>query len=151
MWRVFCPLFCSKIYLYSWKLFDKMVELDSAYLQFDRQFYGENSRVLAILEKHGLIKGAHCLTELYHAGLILTDPAYILYMCHLFADAGLMNKLYEIVDSCRLGEGFLSKTIQKETGLSLPIIEAMFKIFEAKGYGTVHEYTGNITRYMGTA
>jgi hypothetical protein len=133
------------------EIFDKMVELDSEVLEFDEEFYAKNNRVLAIFDSKGLLKGKGVLSKRYYTHIILTDPVYILYLCNLFADTNSMKKLYETVDSCQPGDALLSRKLQEELDLPLPSIEAMFKIFEAKGLGLVSEFTGGITRYMGKA
>ncbi len=133
------------------EIFDKMVELNSKYLEFDEEFYAENNRVLTILDSKGLLKGQGNMTKRHYTRIILTNPVYVLYLCDLFIDKSSMEKLYETVDSCHLGEVILSKKLQEELSLPFPVIEAMFKIFEAKGLGFIDEFPGNNTRYMGKA
>jgi hypothetical protein len=126
-------------------IFDKMVELDSDVLEFDEEFYERYNRVLTILDSRGLLKREG------PPHISLTDPGYILYLCRLFADQASMETLYETIDSCPPGEAFSSQGLQEQLHLPLPSIEAMFKVFEAKGLGWVNECTGGFTEYIGTA
>jgi hypothetical protein len=132
-------------------IFDKMVELDSQYLEFDEEFYATNNRVLTIFDAERLLKGHGDMTRLYYTFIVLTNPLYILYLCDLFADKDSMEKLYKAVDSCHLNESLLSKDLQEELTLPFPVIEAVFEIFEAKGLGFLSKFPGNLTRYIGKA
>ena len=104
-------------------------------LDFDGHFYNKYSRALAALESQGYIKGSHALGKRFAAGLRLVDPTYIMYMCALEEDDLKMQKLLEVVDNCKVGEWLDGRRIKEDIDLPLPVIRAVFDIYEAKGFG----------------
>jgi len=58
-----------------------------------------------------------------------------MYLCALEEESMKMETLLEIVDNCKRGEWLDGKRIQEEIDLPLPVIRAVFDIYESKGYG----------------
>ncbi len=108
---------------------------DSTSLSFDEKFYNKYSRSLAVLESQGFLKGRHGLGKRYAAGIRITDPSYIMYLCALEEDCKKMEKLINTVDECTIGSSLNGHEMKKENFLPLPVINAVFEIFESKGYG----------------
>ena len=130
------------------RLYEKMKAEDSNLVEFEREFYEQYSRPLAALESQGLIRGNHGLDNSYSAGILFIDPSYIMYMCALCEDPTKMETLFKLVDECK-PRGFIDG---KKTGIDLPLpaIEAVFQIFESKGYG-LYDQTIGVSHYTGVA
>jgi len=126
----------------------KLENSDSLKLEFNDEFYNKYSQALAILESNGYIKGCHILGKKYAFGFRLVDPSYILYLCYLEEDGKKMLSLINVVDSCKKGECLDGKTVQNSINLPIPVIKAVFDIFESKGYGWCSKEIGTI-KYMG--
>lgn len=122
---------------------EKLTKLD-----FDDKFYKKYRRALATLESHGFIKGGHTLGKKYEAGIRLVDPSYIMYLCALEEDDEKMESLIKVVKDCEVGEWLDGKNIQTSIDLPLPVIKAVFDIYESKGYGICSKEIGSI-KYMG--
>jgi tRNA A37 N6-isopentenylltransferase MiaA len=123
---------------------------NSPRLQFSKEFYDEFSRPLAALESQGLIQGLHTFGDSFFAGLRITDPTFIMYMCSLFEDSSRMQGLVEDVDSCEKGTWLDGKDLQEKHALPIPVIAAVFRIYESKGYGLTSGEIG-VTKYCGKA
>ena len=119
-------------------------ESDKSDIELPDELYERYSRALSNLESEGLIKGIHTLTKRYYGGFIITDPSFIIYMCVQYEDNKKMEKLYKQIDGCSVGSSLDGKEIEKETGLPLPVINAAFQIFEAKGYGICSKESGSV-------
>ena len=117
-------------------------------LDFDDEFYKKYSRALATLESHGFIKGVHALGKKYAAGIRLVDPSYIMYLCALEEDSEKMESLMKVVDGCKVGQWLDGNRIQIE--LPLPVIQAVFDIYESQGFGLCSREIGSCN-YMGKA
>ncbi|MCI5146483.1 MAG: hypothetical protein D3923_13385 [Candidatus Electrothrix sp. AR3] len=130
-------------------LYKKITDTNSSYLQeLGNEFYTQYSRSLAILESHKYIKGYHDSGGKYSAGMSVIDPTYIMYMCASNEDQNKMEAIMKVVDECQVDEQLDGRILQKEIGLSLPVIEAVFKIYESKGYGFVSQEIGS-SSYLG--
>ena len=119
-------------------------------VSLDEEFYKKYSRALAVLESRGYIEGKHSISKRYHAGIRVIDPSYIMYMCALEEDQNKMETLIKIVDECGIGKWLNGLNLQEEISLPLPVIRAVFEIFESKGYGLCSKTIGE-TKYMGKA
>lgn len=86
----------------------------------------------------------------YAAGIVISDPSYIIYMCALFEDADKMEELYHQIDSCAIGNSLNGKEIKRNLVLPLPVVSAGFQLFEAKGYGICSQEIGSVV-YIGNA
>ncbi len=67
-------------------MYAKLQESATSTVEFDADFYDTYRRSLAALEAGGLLKGNHTLNERYAAGVSLTEPTFIMYMCALTED-----------------------------------------------------------------
>lgn len=131
-------------------LYHEIRTTNSNKLQFDKYFYEKYSRPLAALESHGFIRGSHAAGKNYAAGLRVTDPSFIMYMCALAEDKQKMETLMKTVDDCPKGKWLNGKQIQESLNLPLPVIQSVFDIYEAKGYGLCSKENGS-SNYMAKA
>jgi len=131
-------------------IYDEIRSTDSNRVEFDESFYEKYSRPLVALESQGFIKGSHDLIKSFVAGLRVTDPSFIMYLCALAEDKYKMEALIKSVDDCPKGEWLNGKTIQESLGLPLPVVQAVFNIYEEKGYGLCSKEIG-ASQYMGKA
>jgi hypothetical protein len=123
---------------------------DSINLKFDDEFYTKYSRPLAALEKKFYISMKRFLGSRIPREINLIDPSYIMYMCSLSEDPNKMNKIVQIVDTCKVGEWLDGENLKNEIGLPKCVIRAIFEIYEAQGYGILSKTIG-ICQYMGNA
>ena len=65
-------------------LYKAIIDTDESHLDLTEELYARYSRALASLESEGIIKGGHTLQKRYAAGIWITDPSYIIYMCVQF-------------------------------------------------------------------
>jgi hypothetical protein len=131
-------------------IYREMKAADSSRLDFSDDFYTKYSRALAVLESKGCIKQQRALGKQCPLGIRLIDPSYIMYMCALEEDGAKMESINKLVDNCPVGEWLDGKTIQKSISLPLPVINAIFQIYEAKNYGLRSKEIGSC-KYMGMA
>jgi len=131
-------------------IYQKVRSEESTTLSFSDQFYTQYSRALAALESQGFIEGLHAIGEKYVAGIHLKDPSYIMYLCALAEDRKKMEKLIKIVHACEVGKWLDGIKIKSEVDLPLPVIKAVFDIYESKGFGFCSKELGT-TLYMGKA
>ncbi len=80
----------------------------------------------------------------------MTDPSYIMYLCVLEEDDEKMESLKKVMDDCKIGEWLDGNDIKASIDLPLPVIKAVFDIYESKGYGLCSKETRS-TKYMGKA
>ena len=131
-------------------IYDGIKATNSNKLEFDDSFYEKYSRPLATLESQGFIKGSHAVVKSFAAGLRVTDPSFVMYMCALAENKQKMESLMKIVDDCPKGKWLNGKQIQESLGLPLPVIQAVFDIYEAKGYGLCSKEVGS-SKYIAKA
>lgn len=117
------------------KIYRELKLNNSEKLDFNEEFYKKYSRALAVLESQGYIKGSHAIGKRFAAGVRIVDPSFIIYLCALEVDDAKMEALLKIVDNCSVGEWLDGRHIQEEIDLPLPVIRAVFDIYESKGYG----------------
>jgi len=130
------------------QIYQKLKLLNSVKLDFDDEFYKKFSRALAVIESKGYIKGGHALTKNYATGIRLIDPSYIMYLCALEENEEKMESLVKLVNDCKVGQWLDGKKISID--LPLPVIKAVFDIYESKGFGICSKERGSCN-YMGKA
>ncbi|MCD4754699.1 MAG: hypothetical protein K8R75_02700 [Deltaproteobacteria bacterium] len=130
------------------QIYRKLKLENSTKLDFDEEFYKKFGRALAVLESQGYIKGGHALGKNYAAGIRLVDPSYIMYLCAIEEDSEKMESLMKVVDGCKVGQWLDGNRIQID--LPLPVIKAVFDIYESKGYGLCSQEVGSC-KYIGKA
>ena len=131
-------------------LYNEIRTTNSSNLTFDDYFYEKYSRPLAALESQGFIKGNHAVGKSFATGLRVTDPSFVMYMCALAEDKQKMEALMKTVDDCPKGKWLDGKQIQESLGLPLPVIQAVFDIYESKGYGQCSKEKGS-SKYLAKA
>ena len=119
-------------------------------LEFDDAFYGAFARALAALEAERFLEPHHTIGKEYAGGLSVSDPTFVMYMCALAEDRQKMEALISIVDGCAVGQWLDGREIRKTLDLPIPVIKAVFEIFERKGYGVCSPEIGACT-YLGNA
>lgn len=124
---------------------------ESNSIDLDKADYVRFSRALAVLDANGHISGKHGIGALYAAGLRVTDPAFILYMCSLYEDSDKLDRLVEIVNGCTRGQSLRAQEVMNETGLPNAVVAAVFKTYESKGYGMCSQGIGLNQAYYGKA
>ena len=130
------------------KIYSAIQSENSSMVEFNESFYSDYSRPLSALEAKGFIKGRHALGKRYAAGIRVIDPSYIMYMCALVEDSYSMESLIQEVDECPKGKWLNGKTIQEKLSLPLPVVQAVFDIYEEKGYGLCSKEIG-ASQYYG--
>ena len=129
-------------------IYQKLKHVNKIQLQFDEPFYRRFSRALAVLESQGFIEGRHGLGKQYMEGVSVVDPSYIMYLCAIAEDEKKMVSLLKQVDDCHVGQNLDGKEMNID--LPLPVIMAVFKIYESKGFGRCSKEI-NSCRYVGMA
>lgn len=131
-------------------IYQELRSEESINLSFSDEFYTQYIRALAALESQGFIEGLHTIGKKYAAGIHLNDPSYIMYLCAVAENKERMEKLIKIVDACEVGKWLDGTKIKSEVDLPLPVIKAVFDIYESKGFGFCSKEIGT-TLYMGKA
>lgn len=131
-------------------IYQELKSKESNNLSLDDEFYSKYSRPLATLETKGYIEGIHTLGNRYYGGIYLCDPSFIMYLCALSENKNKMEELIQLVDACEVGRWIDGKGIKKDLDLPLPVIKAVFDIYESKGYGLCSKSIG-VYKYMGKA
>lgn len=131
-------------------IYSRLQGAEANLVQLEPDQYTRFSRALALLEARGFIKGRHTLAQRFGGGLRVTDPSYIVFMAAHCADPGNMAKLVEMVDSCEDGHWLDGHALRAELGLPLPVIQAVFSIYESKGYGICSREIG-ASKYLARA
>lgn len=131
-------------------LYRKLKAENSLKMYFDDEFYTRYSRALTALETCGYLKGSHALGKKFAAGLRIADPSYVMYMCVLEEDDANMGAIIKAVEDCPVGKRLDGTVLETSIGLPLPVIKAIFDIYEAKGYGMCPKTIG-VYEYLGMA
>lgn len=132
------------------RIYQELKTSNSTSIEFTDGFYKEFSRPLAALESQKFIAGGHAIGKKFAVGLRVVDPSYIMYMCALTEESQKMEALINNVDSCEVGKWINGVEIHKSLEIPLPVVQAVFEIYEAKGYGLCSKTIGE-SKYMGKA
>jgi len=132
------------------KLYKEMATTGVTKLRFDVAFYTQYSRSLAILEAQGFISGTHAIGAKYVDGFWVQDPRYVVYLCALYEDQGKMDGLVQLLENCKPGQWLRGEAVEADLQLPLPVIKALFKLYEAKGLGNCSKEVG-VVSYVGRA
>lgn len=129
-------------------IYEELKSADCVTLSFPDDFYINYSRVLAALEKRGLIKLNGILGKRIPYDLKIVDPSYIMYM---FFGVDEYNKQIQIivdaVEQCKYGETLDGNKLKHQLGLPVCIIRAIFEIYESKGFGTLSKTIGSCSYF----
>ncbi|MDO9048185.1 MAG: hypothetical protein Q7U66_10675 [Methylobacter sp.] len=128
-------------------IYQSLKENESPILSFDDEFYDKYSRSLAVIKSQGYIESTTCFGNRHPVNIFLCDASYIMYMCALAEDKSKMARLFDLVDSCTVGTRLDGNIIKNEIDLPLPVIQAMFDIFESKGIGYRSKEVGSAMYY----
>lgn len=116
-------------------LFAEMKSMNTQYLHFQDEFYKKFSRPLAALYSQNYITCQHRLGSCVPCGVILSNPTFIMYLCALHEDQQKMDLLVNRLEECIQGISLNGKEIAQELEVPIPVVGAIFEIYEAKGYG----------------
>jgi hypothetical protein len=117
------------------RLYAKVKDRNSSRIELEDADHERYDRALAILDSQHLITLIRALGVKHPRGLRITDPSYLLYMCALFDESGAMDDVYKAVDTCKRGQRLDGRTLAKKHRVPLPVVEAVFEVYEQKGYG----------------
>ena len=131
-------------------IYQEVKKTNSTSIKFEDSFYKTFRRPLAALESQKFIKGGHAIGKQFAVGLRVVDPSYIMYMCALAEESKKMEALINKVDSCEGGKWINGVEIHNSLGIPLPVVQAVFEIYETKGYGLCSKTIGE-SKYMGKA
>ena len=126
------------------KLYRELAATGNAKIRFDDAFYTQYSRPLAILEAQGFITGTHAFGTKYADGLWVQDPKYVVYLCALSEDQSKMDGLVQLMENCTTGQWLRGEDIASDLHLPLPVIKALFQLYEARGLGNFSKETGAV-------
>lgn len=138
----------ADIHIFSKALFDVVVVQNSVVLEFTDEFYKKYSRVIAVLEREGLIQTDRAAGNSFPLSIILSNPLFIMYIFALYEDPSKMEVLFDLVDNCTVGIWLDGETI--DCDVSIVAISAMFCMFSEKGYGLLSNEIG-VCRYLASA
>ena len=131
-------------------IYQKIKSTDFIHLELESSEYENFSRVIALLASAGHIETEHAAGSSVPIGISLSDPTYIMYLCKLFEHAHKMEELIGLVDSCMIGEWLDGTSIAESIELPVCVVDAVFRIYEAKGLGLVSPEVGE-SSYLGQA
>lgn len=131
-------------------IYKQLKSTESPTIVLDPEMYAKYSRPLAALEKLDCIRGLHAIGSKYAAGFRLSDPTFVMYMCALEEDISRMKGLINLVDNCTAGQRLQGEKIKEQIDVPMPVIAAVFEIYERKGYGFCSKEVG-ATTYIGQA
>jgi len=97
-----------------------------AKFRFDDSFLTQYSKPLAILEKRGFIQGTHSIGGRDFDAVYLHAPEYFVYLCALYEDQTKMDRLVELLETCKRREWLLGEKIAGDVQLPLPVVRAFF-------------------------
>lgn len=123
-------------------------DTDESRVQLTDEQYDSFRRPLAILEAHGHIRGSHSLQQKFIAGFWLTDPTFVLYMCALYEDADIMERLVAFLETTKPSTWIRGKDLAQEYAVPLPVIKALFQMYEARGLGVLSTELGVVNFYL---
>src|SRR5690606_32524417 len=119
-------------------------------LELETGEYQRFSRAIAALDAAGYIDTQNAAGSPFPIGISLSDPSYIMYLCKLFEDSHKLEELVGLVDRCMIGEWLDGTSIAESIELPVCVVDAVFKIYEAKGFGCVSPEVGECS-YLGQA
>jgi hypothetical protein len=131
------------------KLYKQLLATGLAELRPDATFCTQYGKPLAILEKEAFIKATHTIGGRDFERLWL-NPKYFLYLCARYEDQSKMDRLVQLLASCKRGQWLLGEAIAAELQLPLPVIRAFFHLYEERGLGECSREIGAVS-YVGRA
>jgi len=117
------------------RIYDAVREANGNPFQLDPPTYADFKRPLAILESNGFIRGHHALGTRYAAGIGISDPEYVFYLCSHFEDKLKMKHLISAVDSCAAGKTLRTDDLTADHGVPRLVVDAVLQSFANKGFG----------------
>ena len=131
-------------------IYIKLRATEFIHLELESSDYNNFSRAIAALNAAGYIHTHNAAGSSIPIGISLSDPSYIMYLCKLFEESHKLEELIGLVDGCMAGEWLDGTSIAGSIGLPVCVVDAVFRIYEAKGFGCVSPEVGDC-RYLGQA
>ncbi len=116
-------------------IYEAIKSTNSSKVEFNDSLYDKYSRPLSVLESKGFIKISYALDNEVIISFRVIDPSFIMYLCAIVESREKMESLLIEVENCPKGKWLIGNKIQDSLGLPLPVIQAVFDIYKAKGYG----------------
>jgi hypothetical protein len=123
-------------------LYQEIATTGRSKIRLAEEAYRQFSRPLAVLEAAKLVTGGHALGRRYADGLVVTDPVFVVYLARAFGDSGALERLITAVDQCRTDQWLKGEELVEEHGLPQPVVNAVFRVYEARGYGITSKTIG---------
>jgi len=111
--------------------------------KLDDKVYDQYKKAIKYLVSEGFIKEERAIGHKYPIKMRLTNPLYKSYICELTDDAAMLSKLTGIMNSMTEGEQIRAADArEKGINLPLPIIRAVFELYEYKQDGIMSKTIG---------
>ncbi len=129
-------------------IYTSVEDSDESRVQLSQEEYERFRRPLAMLEQNGHIRGSHSLQQRFIAGFWLVEPTFVLYMCALFEDPDIMERLVAYFEATKPNSWMHGKDIAGEFAVPLPVVKALFQLYEARGLGMLSKELGAVNFYL---
>jgi len=111
-------------------------------LEIPDEFYDEFARPLAALHSSGYLREGHALARRRPINIRMSDPTFLLYCATLSDDSPRVATVVEAVDSAETGRWLKGAELAQQYGVPLPVVDAVFEVYEVKGYGLTSKTIG---------
>lgn len=126
-------------------LYESIQNTDESRVQLDDTRMQRYARALAILKAAGCIEGTSTVGGgPFYGGIYVTDPSFLLYLCTLYEDSDLMDRFVERVEKTPARTSLRGDELSTEYALPLPIVKAVFQVYERRGLGILSKETGTV-------
>lgn len=120
---------------------------DSPRVELLEDEYTRFAKPLALLESRGIIEGRHALGDRYSRGFWIRDPTYLLVLISQFGDPDAMGQIHDELEALGRGGSLDGMELASQCAVPLPFINALFQIYEGKGFGLLARTRGT-SRYI---
>jgi len=117
-------------------------------IHVDEDMYARFARPLHILDSQGLIDVTHVIGRPFPDSFWVTNSSYIFYLCALFEDSGKMDSLVNRIDEASAGRWLRGAEFAAELDLPLPVVKAIFQLYERRGLGLLSKEIGTANYYV---
>jgi hypothetical protein len=129
-------------------IYDKIKSGNRLKMDFEGSFYKRYSKPLFSLEAARYIRIFSAPGKPFVRGFTVVDSYYIVsYLCVFFEDSDKFTALLEKMDNSTCGDVFTSDQTANELGLPEPVVDAVFEIYDKKGWGVYSQSNVRGTYY----
>ena len=132
---------------FSRSVYEQVRTTQASRIQFTDDDLTRHSRVIALLEKAGLLRGSHAIGQRHPIALWLESPQYVLYMAALYENTDAMGRLVSHIDSGAPGTWLRGEDLATQFEVPLPVVRALFELYESRGLGLMSKEIG-ATNYL---